>query len=91
MNRGGVENELYGNIHTRKKSVLPTKLTKLSHESTSMHISALYIVQLKQKEERVAALEAQIMPRPMSRERLPPMEGFQNLPQDEPEKILAIR
>lgn len=29
------------------------------------------------KEARIAQLEAQIMPRPMSREQLPPMEGFQ--------------
>lgn len=28
------------------------------------------------KEARIAALEAQIMPRPMSREQLPPMDGF---------------
>lgn len=28
------------------------------------------------KEARIAQLEAQIMPRPMSREQLPPMEGF---------------
>lgn len=28
------------------------------------------------KEDRIAQLEAQIMPRPVSRERLPPMDGF---------------
>lgn len=32
--------------------------------------------EIKSKEERIAQLEAQIVPRPMSRERLPPMEGF---------------
>lgn len=47
-------------------------------------------MQLKQKEERVATLEAQIMPRPMSRERLPPMEGFQHV-QEATDKIPAIR
>jgi predicted RNase H-like nuclease (RuvC/YqgF family) len=31
---------------------------------------------IRVKEERIGQLEAQIMPRPMSRERLPPMEGF---------------
>jgi cilia- and flagella-associated protein 57 len=34
--------------------------------------------EIKVKEERIAQLEAQIVPRPMSRERLPPMEGFQD-------------
>jgi hypothetical protein len=47
-------------------------------------------MQLKQKGEQLSALEAQIMPRPMSRERLPPMEGFQNA-QEQPEEILAFR
>jgi cilia- and flagella-associated protein 57 len=31
---------------------------------------------IRAKEDRIAQLEAQIVPRPMSRERLPPMEGF---------------
>ena len=32
--------------------------------------------EIRAKEDRIGALEAQIMPRPMSRERLPPMDGF---------------
>ena len=36
--------------------------------------------EIKAKEERIAALEPQIMPRPMSRERLPPMDGFAPAP-----------
>jgi cilia- and flagella-associated protein 57 len=37
--------------------------------------------EIRAKEERIGALEAQIMPRPMSRERLPPMDGFAGAPE----------
>ena len=37
--------------------------------------------ELESREDRIAQLEAQVMPRPMSREKLPPMEGFKGAPQ----------
>lgn len=36
--------------------------------------------ELENKEDRIAELEACVLPRPMSRERLPPMDGFAAAP-----------
>jgi cilia- and flagella-associated protein 57 len=47
--------------------------------------------QVREKEERIAELEAQIVPRPMSRERLPPMDGFPSMPDSIPDSIAAVR